>query len=174
MLQVGAGMEEGFPDQPPSMGVGGSLVLRCPREGLDQLPAVLCVVGQHLGGGGEGRSSQAGDLDTSRSTCPVLYRVLSGGIAHVALRKPHILAGEAGCCCCDGPLFYKTGNPPSAEEVVGRQQQEGSRVAPAGLATLPRGQREEARETGLARLPICRRAGGSILNPCVFVMHTLN
>lgn len=79
MLQVGAGMEEGFPDQPPSMGVGGGLALKCPWEGLDQPPTVLCVVGQHLGGGGEGRSSQAVDLDISRSTCPVLYRVLRGG-----------------------------------------------------------------------------------------------
>lgn len=81
------------------------MALECPREGLDQLPAVLPVVGQHLGEGGEGQSLNAGDLDASRSTCPLGYEFQ--GVVHVALREPRDLAGDAAFCYCDGRLSHK-------------------------------------------------------------------
>lgn len=88
------------------------MALECPQEGLDQLPAVLHVGGPTpgWGRGGEGRSLHASDLNVSRNTCPLVNEFQ--GVAHVALREPHNLAGEAAFCYCDGRLFDTQGNPP--------------------------------------------------------------
>lgn len=64
------------------------MALECPH----QLPSVLRVKA-NTWVVGEGQSLNASDLDSSRSTCPLLYKFQ--GVAHVALGELHNLAGEA-------------------------------------------------------------------------------
>lgn len=61
------------------MGVGSGMALKCSGEGLHLLLIVLCVVSQLLGRRGSW-PLDAGDLTTSRGTCPLLYGVSGGCI----------------------------------------------------------------------------------------------
>lgn len=69
------------------------MALGYPQEGLAHRPAVLHASGQQLDGEGKAQSLNAGDLDSSRNTCPLVYEFQ--GVEHVTSRQPHNLAGEA-------------------------------------------------------------------------------
>lgn len=146
------------------MGMGSGLALKCPGEGLDQLLTVLHVVGQHLDGG-------VGHLMPETWTppeAPALSCTEFQGAAPVALREPHNPAR----------FILQTRQPASVEEVPAPfcwVSPVGSLKGSSLLALPPRqevgGGGQGARP---AQLLISQLAGGSTLNPCIFIIHTLN